>query len=102
MGEPERICGSYADYIGKCLLAGVTYLKDDGEVDRREQFYGTIVVATEFEIVVERSDTGDRMSFPPEVEKAEPGEYRLRSTGEVVVNPDYLASWTVTPPPKHP
>jgi hypothetical protein len=24
-----------------------------------------------------------------------PGEYRLRSTGEVVINPDYLAKWVV-------
>ena len=32
---------------------------------------------------------------------AEPGEYRLRSTGELVVNPDFVTTWEVVgrPPP---
>jgi len=39
--------------------------------------------------------------LPPEpeaYEPAPPGEYRLRSTGEVVVDPDYLTTWTVGSP----
>jgi hypothetical protein len=31
--------------------------------------------------------------------RAEPGEYRLASTGEVVMDPDLLANWTVTADP---
>jgi hypothetical protein len=37
--------------------------------------------------------------LPPDgraFEEAPPGEYRLRSTGEVVIDPDYLATWTIT------
>jgi hypothetical protein len=33
----------------------------------------------------------DLKAFRP----AAPGEYRLRSTGEVVKNPDLLTSWTI-------
>jgi hypothetical protein len=33
------------------------------------------------------------------MKQAPVGEYRLKSTGEVVVNPDYVASWTITEPP---
>jgi hypothetical protein len=36
--------------------------------------------------------------LPPEpdaFDEAVPGEYRLRSTGEVVVNPAFTTSWTV-------
>jgi hypothetical protein len=29
---------------------------------------------------------------------AEPGSYRVRQTGEVVENPDFIATWTVHQP----
>jgi hypothetical protein len=29
-------------------------------------------------------------------EQASPGEYRLRSTSEVVIDPDFITTWTVT------
>lgn len=35
------------------------------------------------------------------LEPAEPSEYRLSGTGELVVDPDYTASFTITPPQKH-
>jgi hypothetical protein len=44
--------------------------------------------------VIERADNGQRVSLPPQLQEAEPGEYRLRATGEVVVDPDYFARWT--------
>ncbi|MBV9443741.1 MAG: hypothetical protein JO217_13755 [Acidobacteriaceae bacterium] len=43
--------------------------------------------------MIERADTGTRVILPPQVEVARPGEYRLRTTGEVVSDPDYLARW---------
>ena len=27
-----------------------------------------------------------------------PGEYHFKSTGEIVVNPDFMTSWTITRP----
>ncbi len=48
---------------------------------------------------LERADGGGvfRLPFDPEALKvAAPGEYRLRSTGEVVVNPDFTTVWSVT------
>jgi len=50
-----------------------------------------------------RSDLSDCEveCLPPDLRafrKAEPGEYRLKSSDEVVVDPDYLASWTITRP----
>ncbi len=41
------------------------------------------------------------MWLPPALEHYEPadlGEYRLRSTGHVVSNPDYLATFNCYPP----
>ncbi|MBN7463153.1 hypothetical protein I3U64_23750, partial [Mycobacteroides abscessus subsp. abscessus] len=40
----------------------------------------------------------ETFTLPPAPESfspAAPGEYRLRSTGEVITDPDYLATWTV-------
>jgi len=98
MCEPTRISGDGSNHIGKRLLVGITYLTHAGEFLRQEQFHGLIVEADEGGIVLERADTGARTLLPPELDEASPGEYRLRSTGEVVVNPDYVAKWTLTDP----
>ena len=94
MNERMRICGDGDRYIGKRLLVGITYESHGGEVVRREQFHGRIVEANDREIVIEREDNGTRVSLPPELQQAPTGEYRLRTTGEVVIDPDYLAQWT--------
>lgn len=100
MGEqPTRITGDGSQYVGKRLLVGVSYEDSDGELLRQEQFHGPIVAASGNGIVLERSDTGERVSLPPQLMPAPPGEYRLRSTGEVVVDPDYLARWVKKEPP---
>jgi hypothetical protein len=86
------------DLIGKRLLVGLTYLDADGEVVSTVQFSGVIAEGGGDEMLsVRRDDNGEIFTLPPEVEPAPPGEYRLRSTGEVVVDPDYLATWTIQP-----
>jgi hypothetical protein len=91
MPEPVRIIGDGSRYLGKRLLVGVTYVDVNEEEIGQEQFHGHIVEAGEGGIILERADTGQRVSLPPILQEAGPGEYRLRSTGEVVVDPDYLA-----------
>ncbi len=102
MPEPVRIIGDGRSYIGKRLLVGITYETADGEFLSQDQFHGVIVEAGEGEILLERDDTGERMSLPPMLQEAEPGEYRLRSTGEVVVDPDYFARFTWRKAPGEP
>jgi hypothetical protein len=87
--------------VGKHVLVGMTYLHHDGTLDRQEQVHGFVTRADEQSVVIERWGGGDETTLPPDTrpfQPAPPGEYRLRSTGEVVVDPDYLASWTVTAP----
>jgi len=41
-------------------------------------------------------------SLPPDLRSLKPapaGEYRLRATGEIVRDPDYLATWVVVDEP---
>ena len=103
MPDPVRITGDGRAFIGKRLLVGVTYETEAGEFISQEQFHGVIVEAGEGEILLERADTGKRVSLPPMLQEAEPGEYRLRSTGEVVVDPDYFArfTWRKAPGEQH-
>jgi hypothetical protein len=92
--------------IGKIALVGVTYLAADGvTVTRTVQIFGEIVEADERSgVVIKRQGDGDRVTLPPDMSlftPGTPGEYRLRTTGETVVDPDFVSQWTVTEPVKH-
>ena len=99
MPNPTHITGDGSHYIGKRLLVGITYETQEGDFIRQDQFHGLIVEAGHGGVVIERADTGERVSLPPQLQQAEPGEYRLRSTGEIVIDPDYFARWTWKEPP---
>lgn len=89
-------------YIGKHLLIGVTYLDHEGNFVEQKQFHGEITRIDDQEgIVINLSGSGDEYKLPPDLnalQEAPEGEYRLRSTGEVVTNPDFLTSWTINAP----
>jgi hypothetical protein len=88
--------------IGKHLLVGVTHRNRDDEVTGVEQFHGEIVRATRKEgIILRLSGSSEERWVPPDLsrlEPASPGTYRLKGSGEVVVDPDFLSTWTVYPP----
>lgn len=84
--------------IGKRVSIGLTYV-ETGQDDRHEQKLGVVEDVSEGGVTVRLSDGGTD-SLPPDLrpwQSAPPGEYRLRSTGEVVVDPDFIANWRVTP-----
>ncbi len=85
--------------IGKTVLVGITYLDSVEEIVDQVQFAG-VVTSVDPLIAIEWGDA-EPFTLPPEADAfdaADPGEYRLRSTGEVVVDPDYVTSWTVAAP----
>jgi hypothetical protein len=91
--------------VGRLVLVGVTYLAADGKtVNSQAQRYGRIVSANEtsgFEIACEGKWAGETMKLPPVLKafhSARPGQYRLRSTGETIENPDLTTAWSVTEP----
>jgi len=85
--------------LGKTLLVGVTYKNNSEEIIEVEQFYGTIIRASEKEgIIIRLGETGEERWVPPDlaaIETAIPGHYHLKSTGEVIINPDLLTTWIV-------
>ena len=90
-----------ARFIGKHALVGLTYVNADGTVRKQVQLHGRITAVDETVVTMRLHGSDEEITLPPALEAfepAEPGEYRLRTTGEVVVDPDLLASWTITAP----
>ncbi len=93
-------------YVGKYILVGITQEDAFGNVTDQYQIHGVIELVASNGITISLRGTrqGESYVIPPAVEflePAEPGEYRLRKTGEVVTDPDYTTSFTITPPQKH-
>ena len=91
----------------KVVLVGITYIAPDGEtVESQSQYFGRVVSTSAkggVEIACGGSALGELRLLPPDTiayQPADPGEYRLRSTGDVVLNPDFLSTWTIYKPPK--
>jgi hypothetical protein len=84
--------------VGRRVLIGLTYV-EAGQDDRHDQKHGVVEYVSEGGVTIRLSD-GGTYSLPPDLrpwQSAPPGEYRLRSTGEVVIDPDFIANWRVTP-----
>jgi hypothetical protein len=87
--------------LGKYVLIGITRISDDDELLEERQCHGRIaLVDPDVGIRVVLSD-GEVLTLPPDPDSfrdARPGVYRLRSTGEEVVDPDLTTVWTIREP----
>lgn len=88
--------------VGARVLIGLTRMRSDGS--DLEQMFGRVRSASAdegFEVELEGARAGETYWLPPHVDAfdpVEPGEYRLRSSGEVVINPDFITTWVVEAP----
>ncbi|CAN5688108.1 hypothetical protein BH24ACI3_BH24ACI3_06000 [soil metagenome] len=90
------------NHIGKLVLVGVTYLDHERNLIEQIQLAGNVIRISETGGIVLQLDSGEEYTLPPDLtslQTAPKGEYRLRSTGKIIVDPDYLTSWTITKPP---
>jgi hypothetical protein len=85
--------------VGARLLVGVTLRRRDGTLVSQEQFCGRVLDVADGVVVVERPHApGDPAVLPADpagYEKAPAGRYVLGTTGEAVVDPDYVTRWNV-------
>jgi hypothetical protein len=85
--------------VGARLLVGVTLRGQDGALVTQEQFCGRVLEVTDGVVVVERPHAPEEPAVlpadPAGYEKAPAGRYVLRTTGEAVVDPDYVTRWDV-------
>ncbi|MEY4483887.1 MAG: hypothetical protein RL693_1339 [Verrucomicrobiota bacterium] len=85
--------------IGKTVLIGISKLNHRDEVLEQQQYVG--VIASIDDLIHIRLSNGVDFTLPPDLnafQAAQPGVYRLRSTGEEVEDPDFTVSWTVRAP----
>jgi hypothetical protein len=94
----------WEELVGKSLLVGITTQDPRGNVLGQKQVHGRITAADPAHgLVIELAgaNAGKPFTLPPDLRSlkpARPGEYRLRSTGEVIRDPDFLATWIVERP----
>jgi hypothetical protein len=92
------------DLIGKYVVVGLTFIDANGREVEKTQRHGTVERADQNGIHVRLLSPGhdwdgELYSLPPDVSgfaPAEPGTYRLHSTGEEVEDPDFTAAWVIT------
>lgn len=88
-----------ARLVGAYALVGTVFVSASGE--RVAQYHGRIVSADPsagIEIACEGRFAGETLVLPPATGwfgPARSGEYRLKTTGEVVVDPDVLSTWRI-------
>ena len=99
---PELDESKAGEYIGKTVLLGVTYLDHNEKLLSQHQWVGMIVSFSNKDgIKIKLRSSDDPCALPPDpraIRKAKRGVYKLRSTGEEVVDPDYVATWTCVKP----
>ncbi|MEG0939186.1 hypothetical protein [Comamonas sp.] len=87
---------------GQMVLVGLAYFDGGAEEPfEQQQLFGRVVHADVREgilLSLEGQRAGEQFLLPPDTRsfrKTEPGEYRLRCTGEVVVNPDFTVTFSI-------
>lgn len=87
----------YSDLVGKRILVDIREFDEHLTLRCSRNFAGVIVAAAEAGLEIRRDDTlavEELFVDEDDLEHAEPGEYWLRTTGERIVQPDFLAEWT--------
>ncbi|HYY10351.1 MAG TPA: hypothetical protein VE781_05395 [Kineosporiaceae bacterium] len=78
---------------------GVNVRSPDGQLLHREQFCGRVLAVADGTVVVERPHAPAQPAVLPAdfaaYDEAAPGRYVLQTTGEVVVDPDFVTTWDV-------
>lgn len=99
-GAPRNLQSSR--WIGKTVLIGLSYEDETGHIHRREQLWGEIASVdphSGFTIQLKGAYAGYTYPLPPEprgLKVARRGEYRLKATGELLVDPDFVSTWVVS------
>ncbi|MFO1459651.1 MAG: hypothetical protein U1G08_09575 [Verrucomicrobiota bacterium] len=99
--QPTDSPKSCSELLGRTVLVGITRVDPENKVLSQEQFHGVVESLADELVHIRVAGNGADFTLFPEptaFARAKPGHYRLRSTGEVVVDPDFTTSLTVRAP----
>lgn len=83
---------------GKVFLIGLTFVDQEGEVIERYQTHGTVKRLTNDGIFKIRREDHSLFQIPYDkdtIKLAKHGEYREKSTGETIKDPDFIMVWEI-------
>jgi hypothetical protein len=92
------------ELIGCLVLVGITYAFPDGSFSEQHQLFGYVVEADRqqgIELRLAGTYAGKKYRLPPDTRsfrRAPDGDYRLKSTREIVRGLDYTCAWTIEAP----
>ena len=87
--------------VGKYVLVGITRIDSAGVLLEKGERHGRISSVDGSDGIKVTLSDGDVLTLPPDPDAfrdAKPGIYRLRSTGEEIVDPDLTTVWTIQEP----
>ncbi|MEX1030677.1 MAG: hypothetical protein WDZ91_11630 [Paenibacillaceae bacterium] len=84
------------------VIIGLSYVDRNEIVLETVQLHGRVMRINSTEgIVVQREDKQEEYKLPLDFDAfqpAQPGEYKLNKTGEIIVDPDFISSWSILKP----
>jgi len=86
-------------YNEKVFLIGLTFLNKEGTVIEQHQTHGTFSDLTDSGIIKICKPDNSIFQIPYDkksIKEAEKGEYKEKTTGMVVKNPDFIVIWEIS------
>lgn len=83
---------------GKVFLIGLTIINNNHEVVEQYQTHGIFHQLTDSGLIRIKRKDGSIFQLPYDndaIKSLEKGEYRERSTGEIIKDPDFLMTWEI-------
>jgi hypothetical protein len=84
--------------VGQRLLVGLRYVRPDGDPLSSIQFCGRVLEVGDGVVVVANPEAAEPVALPADpaaYTPGPPGRYTLKHSGEIVVDPDYVTTWTI-------
>jgi hypothetical protein len=84
---------------GKVFLIGLTFVDSDGKIVEQYQTHGTVTELTNQGLLRFRKKDGSDFQIPysaDSIKKADKGEYKEKSSGLIITDPDFLMTWEIT------
>jgi hypothetical protein len=87
-----------ARLLNRRVLVGINFFNGELKLARREQYFGVIESIDTEGVSIRHPESGESFVVPPDLNAfrpAEKGRYRMRTSGEVVDDPDFTAQYDV-------